>query len=180
MWSLIVILGLIVFAVVLYNRLVYLRNAVRNAWEQIDVQLKRRYDLIPNLVQVVKDSMEYEQETLNQVVNARNAAVSAQTPDQVVAAEQALVPALGRLMAVVEAYPELKAQANIASLMEELSSTENKIAFARQYYNDSVMRLNNAIEAIPTNIIAKMGGFTAEPYFEVPEIEKEPIKVALR
>lgn len=177
---LIIIAVLAVFLAVLYNRLVSLRNAVKNAWQQIDVQLKRRYDLIPNLVEVVKDSMAYEQETLRMVVEARNGAVAAKTPAEVSAAEQVLAPAMGRLFAVMEAYPELKAQNNVASLMEELTTTENKIAFSRQYYNDSVMRLNNAIESVPTNFIASTFNFTSEPYFEVPETEKAAIKVNLR
>lgn len=170
----------VVTLVVLYNKLVTLRNNVRNAWKQIDVQLKRRYDLIPNLVESVKDSMEYEQETLRMVVEARNRAVSAETPAQISAAEQMLAPAMGKLFAVMEAYPQLKAQDNVARLMEELTGTENKIAFARQYYNDSVMRMNNAVETVPTNFIAKSFNFQTEEYFEVPETEKQAVKVNLR
>ncbi len=170
----------VVFGIALYNRLVSLRNNVRNAWKQIDVQLKRRYDLIPNLVETVKDSMEYEQETLRMVVEARNRAVAAETPAQIAAAEQSLAPAMGKLFAVMEAYPQLKAQDNVARLMEELTGTENKIAFARQYYNDSVMRINNAVESVPTNFVASMFGFKTEEYFDVPEAEKAAIKVNLR
>lgn len=177
---LVIAVALVAFVVMLYNRLVTLRNQVRNAWKQIDVQLKRRYDLIPNLVESVKDSMAYEQETLRQVVEARNRAASAETPAQISAAEQMLMPAMGRLFAVMEAYPELKAQANIASLMEELTGTENKIAFARQHYNDSVMRMNNAVETVPANFVAKAFNFQPEEYFEVPDGEKEVIKVKLR
>lgn len=177
---LIIVALVVVMGVVFYNRLVTLRNNVRNAWKQIDVQLKRRYDLIPNLVESVKDSMEYEQETLRMVVEARNRAVSAETPAQISAAEQMLAPAMGKLFAVMEAYPQLKAQDNIARMMEELTGTENKIAFARQYYNDSVMRMNNAVETVPTNFVAKAFNFKAEEYFEVPEVEKEAIKVNLR
>lgn len=177
---LIIIVVLIAFVAVLYNRLVALRNNVRNAWKQIDVQLKRRYDLIPNLVETVKDSMAYEQETLRQVIEARNGAVAAQTPAQVSAAEQVLAPAMGKLFAVMEAYPDLKSQANVGRLMEELTATENKIAFARQYYNDSVMRLNNAVESVPTNFIAGAFGFAREEYFDVPEAEKASIQVDLR
>ena len=181
MTTLLIIFAVIAFvAVVFYNRLVSLRNNVRNAWKQIEVQLKRRYDLIPNLVEVVKDSMTYEQDTLRQVIEARNGAVSAETPAQIAAAEQTLTPAMGKLFAVMEAYPQLKAQDNVANLMEELSGTENKIAFARQYYNDSVMRLNNAVESVPTNIIAKAFNFNIEEYFNIPETEKEPVKVDLR
>lgn len=181
MTTLLVVLVLAVVVVVMfYNRLVALRNNVRNAWKQIDVQLKRRYDLIPNLVESVKDSMEYEQETLRMVVEARNRAVSAETPAQISAAEQMLAPAMGKLFAVMEAYPQLKAQDNIARMMEELTGTENKIAFARQYYNDSVMRMNNAVETVPTNFVAKIFHFQPEEYFEVPDVEKEAIKVNLR
>ncbi|MDB5477920.1 MAG: rane protein [Alphaproteobacteria bacterium] len=178
--ALIILAVIVGFAVILYNRLVGLRNNVRNAWQQIDVQLKRRYDLIPNLVEVVKDSMSYEQETLRQVIEARNGAVSATTPAQIASAEAALTPAMGKLFAVMEAYPQLKAQDNVARLMEELSGTENKIAFSRQYYNDSVMRMNNAVETVPTNFIAKAFNFTAEEYFNIPETEKAPVKVDLR
>lgn len=181
MKTLLIILAILVLVVVIfYNRLVVLRNTVRNAWKQIDVQLKRRYDLIPNLVETVKDSMAYEQEVLRQVIEARNGAASAQTPAQVSAAEQVLAPAMGRLFAVMEAYPELKAQNNVANLMEELSATENRIAFARQYYNDSVMRMNNAVESVPTNMIAKMFSFTTEEYFNIPDAERENIQVKLR
>lgn len=168
------------FIAILYNRLVGLQNNLKNAWNQIDVQLKRRYDLIPNLVEVVKDSMSYEQDTLRQVIEARNGAVTAQTPAQVSAAEQVLMPAMGKLMAVMEAYPQLKAQENVARLMEELSGTENKIAFSRQYYNDSVMRMNNAVQSVPTNFIAKAFNFQEAEYFIIPETEKAPVKVDLR
>lgn len=178
--AIIIISIILLITVILYNRLVSLRNNVRNAWKQIDVQLKRRYDLIPNLVETVKDSMSYEQDTLRQVIEARNGAVMAETPAQIAAAEQTLTPAMGKLFAVMEAYPQLKAQDNVARLMEELSSTENKIAFARQYYNDSVMRLNNTVESVPTNFIAKAFNFTTEEYFNIPDAEREPVKVDLR
>ncbi len=177
---LLILAALAAFVAILYNRLVGLQNNLKNAWNQIDVQLKRRYDLIPNLVETVKDSMSYEQDTLRQVIEARNGAVSAKTPGEVAAAEQVLQPALGRLFAVMEAYPQLKAQDNIARLMEELTATENKIAFSRQYYNDSVMRMNNAVQSVPTNFIAKAFNFKEAEYFSVPEIEKAPVKVDLR
>jgi len=177
---LLIIAAIAVFAAVLYNSLVGLQNNLKNAWNQIDVQLKRRYDLIPNLVETVKDSMSYEQDTLRQVIQARNSAVAAQTPGQVAAAEQVLQPALGRMFAVMESYPQLKAQDNVARLMEELTGTENKIAFARQYYNDSVMRMNNAVQSVPTNFVAKAFGFKEAEYFTIPETEKAPIKVDLR
>jgi LemA protein len=172
---------LIVFWIVgLYNGLVKMRNGVRNAWAQIDVQLKRRHDLIPNLVEVVKDYMSYEQETLQKVIQARGAAIGAQGTAAVAAAENQLTGALKSLFAVMEAYPDLKANQNVQSLQEELTSTENKIAFARQYYNDSVMRLNNATELFPSSIIAGMFNFKQEEFYKVPEEDKEPVKVKLR
>jgi LemA protein len=173
-----VLIGL--FVVVLYNRLVGIRNQVENAWKQIDVQLKRRHDLIPNLVEVVKDYMSYEQETLQQVIKARNSAVQAATPAEAMAAEGVLSGALNRLLAVVEAYPDLKANQNVARLMEELTGTENKISFARQFYNDSVNSLNDSVQSFPSNFIAGMFGFKMGTYFEVPEVEKAPPKVDLR
>jgi LemA protein len=163
-----------------YNGLVALRNQVRNAWQQIGVQLKRRHDLIPNLVEIVKDYMGYEQETLEKVIRARNAALTATDVQGTAAAEGALTGALHSLFAVVEAYPQLKANENVGRLQEELTSTENRIAFARQFYNDLVMRYNTRIQTIPTNIIASMFGFHEEAYFEVPEAEQQPIKVDLR
>jgi LemA protein len=173
-----VLIGL--FVIVLYNRLVGIRNQVENAWKQIDVQLKRRHDLIPNLVEVVKDYMSYEQETLQQVIKARSSAIQAASPAEAIAAEGVLSGALGKLLAVVEAYPDLKANQNVSRLMEELSGTENKLAFARQFYNDSVNSLNNSVQSFPSNIIAGMFGFGMGAYFEVPEVEKAAPKVDLR
>jgi LemA protein len=182
-----IILGIIVaigiILMMLYNRLVGARNQVDNAWRQIDVQLKRRHDLIPNLVEVVKDYMSYEQETLRQVIEARNGAVKASgagSPAAAMQAENALTGALGRFFALAENYPLLKADQTVSRLMEELSGTENKISFARQFYNDSVMSLNNAVQSFPTNVIANMFGFVAGTYFEVPEAEKAAPKVDLR
>ncbi len=171
---------LLVWGVLSYNRLVALRNQVRNAWRQIDVQLKRRHDLIPNLVEVVKDYMSYEQETLQKVIAARNSAVRAANPDQAMAAEGALSGALGKLFALMENYPDLKANQNVGRLMEELSGTENKIAFARQFYNDSVMSLNNAVQGFPTNFIATQFRFEEAHFFEVPETETAVPRVDLR
>jgi LemA protein len=168
---------------VLYNRLVAGKNQVENGWSQIDVQLKRRHDLIPNLVEVVKDYMDYEQETLQQVIAARQGAVNAsKTGDRAgqIQAEGMLGAALGRFFALAEDYPDLKANENVSSLMEELSGTENKIAFARQFYNDSVLAQNTRVETFPSNIVANMFKFTRHPYFEVPEEEKAPVKVDLR
>ena len=180
-WVLVaVIIGLPLWGVALYNRLVGLRNQVKNAWRQIDVQLKRRHDLIPNLVEVVKDYMSYEQETLEKVIQARNQAVSANTPEEAILAEGILGGAMGKLFALMENYPDLKANENVSRLMEELSTTENKIAFSRQFYNDSVMALNNGVETFPSNIVAGLFGFKAAPYFEVPETEMAAPAVDLR
>ena len=175
-----VIVLLLLWFVGLYNRLVGLRNQVKNAWRQIDVQLKRRHDLIPNLVEVVKDYMSYEQETLQKVIQARNSAVAAHNPEEAIPAEGILTGALGKLFALMENYPDLKANQNVARLMEELSGTENKIAFSRQYYNDSVMSLNNAVQSFPSNFVAGMFHFTEATYFEVPEAETAVPKVDLR
>jgi len=180
-WIFIAVIVIVIISIVsMYNGLVNLRNQVQNAWRQIDVQLKRRHELIPNLVEVTKDYMEYEQETLENVIQARNGAVNAQGPEQAIAAEGALSGALGKLFALMENYPDLKANENVNKLMEELSSTENKIAFSRQFYNDSVMGMNNGVETFPANIIASLFGFKQATYFEVPEEEKAVPKVNLR
>ena len=174
---LVVILGWFVAA---YNKLVRFRNQIKNAWHQIDVQLKRRYDLIPNLVEVVKDYMAYEQETLTKVIEARGAALSAKGPAAQAKAEGLLTETLKSLFAVVEKYPELKANQNVASLQEELTGTENKISFARQFYNDSVMTYNNAIQSIPTNFIASFFNFAQEAYFETEPESRAVPKASLR
>ncbi|MBI5905003.1 MAG: LemA family protein [Deltaproteobacteria bacterium] len=163
-----------------YNKLVRLRNQLKNAWQQIDVQLKRRHDLIPNLVEVVKGYMSFEQEPLTKVIEARGAAVSARGPAAQGKAENVLTESLKSLFAVVESYPDLKANRNVASLQEELTGTENKISFARQFYNDSVMTYNNAIQAIPSNFVASMFNFGAEAYFQAGEADREVPKVSLR
>lgn len=166
--------------VVTYNSLVRWRNKVDNSWKQIDVQLKRRHDLIPNLVEVVKDYMSYEQEVLQNVTKARAQAMQAQGPADAAKAENMLTETLKSLFAVAESYPELKANQNVSQLQEELTSTENKIAFARQLYNDVVMAYNNKIQTVPSNIVASVFGFRAREYFEAPEEEKEPVAVDLR
>ncbi len=155
----IVIAALVVAAVGGYNSLVSLRNQVQNAWAQIDVQLKRRHDLIPNLIEAVKGYMQFERDTLTQVVEARAHAISA--PDQAsrVQAENQLTAGLGRLLAVMENYPQLKSDQTVLRLQEELTTTENQLSFARQAYNDLVMRLNTRIEVFPTNLIATQFGF---------------------
>ncbi|MFN2383052.1 MAG: LemA family protein [Gemmatimonadota bacterium] len=182
--GLLIVLGLIIivagWAILVYNGLVSLRNQLKNAWAQIDVQLKRRYDLIPNLVESVKDYMQYEQDVLTKVTEARAGAISAQGPAAQAQAENALTQSLRQLFAVVENYPELKANENVLKLQEELTSTENRIAFARQFYNDSVMRFNTKLQTFPTNLIAGMLGFTAQEFFAADDAEREPVKVDLR
>ncbi|MHB0866913.1 MAG: LemA family protein [Thermoleophilia bacterium] len=175
-----VVVALVGAIIAIYNGFVRSRNRVDNSWKQIDVQLKRRYDLIPNLVEVVKDYMSYEQEVLQNVTKARSQAMQASGPAEAGKAENVLSGALKSLFAVTENYPELKANQNVSQLQEELTSTENKIAFARQLYNDVVMAFNNKIQTVPSNIIAGAFGFKAREYFEVPEEEKEAVKVDLR
>ncbi len=157
------------FGAGIYNGLVRLRNRVKNAWAQIDVQLKRRHDLIPNLVETVKGYAKHEKETLENVTKARSQAVQAggSGVGAQARAEQALSGALGRLMVVVEQYPDLKANQNFLGLQEELTSTENKIGFSRQAYNDQVMRYNTKIQSVPANIVAGMFKFTEEEFFEL-------------
>ena len=166
----------------MYNSLVKRRNQVDNSWSQIEVQLKRRHDLIPNLVEAVKDYMSYEQETLTNVTNARAAAIDAgrRGPEAQAEAENVLTGTLKSLFAVAENYPELKANQNVIQLQEELTSTENKIAFARQFYNDSVLTYNNKIQMFPSNLIAGMFNFTTRQFFETPEAERAVPKVDLR
>lgn len=168
-----VILGLVVLLIFwvigIYNRLVRLKNEIENAWAQIDVQLKRRHDLIPNLVETVKGYATHERETLQRVIEARNMAVGAGSIPEKANAEGALSGALKSLFAVSEAYPDLKANTNFMALHEELASTENKIAFARQFYNDRTLFYNTRIETVPDNIIAGMFHFTRRDYFEVPD-----------
>ncbi len=166
---------LIIILIAMYNGLVRLRNQVKNAWAQIDVQLKRRYDLIPNLVETVKGYMTHERETLEAVTQARNLAQQAASSGAGARskAESGLSSALTRLLVVVERYPELKANQNFLALQEELTSTENKIGFSRQYYNDSVLRYNNKTQMFPSNIIAGMTGFKAEEFFEITVVEEK-------
>ena len=164
----VVLVGLIVMG--MYNGLVSRRNEAKNAWSQIDVQLKRRHDLIPNLIETVKGYMKHERETLESVTRARAGAVSANASGnvhQIAQAEGQLMGALRGFYAVAENYPDLKANTNFLGLQEELTSTENKISFARQFYNDAVMKLNNLIESIPSNIVAAVGGFKRGEFFEI-------------
>ncbi|MFU0799345.1 MAG: LemA family protein [Xylanivirga thermophila] len=169
-WIILAIILLIVFYVIgIYNSLVGKRNKVRNSWAQIDVQLKRRFDLIPNLVNTVKGYAAHEKDTLEKVVQARNKFMSATTPDEMMEANNELTQMLNRLMVVVERYPELKANANFMELQKELSNTEDKIGFARQFYNDTVMSYNTSIERFPNNIIANSFNFKQEPFFRAEE-----------
>ena len=152
--------------------LVRLRNRAKNAWAQIDVQLKRRHDLIPNLVETVKGYAKHESSTLEAVIKARNTAIAANGPGQAAAAEGELSSALSRLMVVVEQYPDLKANQNFMQVQEELTSTENKISFARQAYNDAVMVYNTKTEMVPANIVAGIGKFNAMELFELKDEEQ--------
>lgn len=159
--------AVIVVVIVAYNGLVRSRNQVLNGWNQIDVQLKRRHDLIPNLVEAVKGYVKHEQQTLENVTKARNLAQQAHGRAGQIAAEGALGAALANLFAIAENYPDLKANKNFLDLQEELNSTENRIAFSRQFYNDSVMEYNNARQAFPTVLIATIFNFTEEPYWKL-------------
>jgi LemA protein len=163
---LIIVVAIVGWAVFAYNRLVSLRNQVDNSWRQIDVQLKRRHDLIPNLVEAVKGYMQFERDTLTQVVEARAKAISATDQGARMAAENQITTGLGRLLGVFENYPQLKADENVLKLQEELTTTENQIAFARQSYNDVVLDLNTRIQSFPTNLIADNFGFKAAEYFK--------------
>lgn len=162
-----IVVAVLLAVVAIYNGLIRLRNQVKNAWAQIDVQLKRRHDLIPNLMETVKGYMVHERETLENVTKARTMATQASGAAQAGQAEGMLSQALGRLFAVAENYPDLKANQNFLALQEELTSTENKIGFARQFYNDQVMRLNNKIQMFPSNIVAGAFGFKQEEFFEI-------------
>jgi LemA protein len=163
-----VVLIILAFSLIsMYNRLVKLRNQVKNAWAQIDVQLKRRYDLIPNLIETVKGYMKHERETLEAVTKMRAQAMEASGIEDKAQAEGRLSAALGQFKIAVEAYPDLKANQNFLALQEELTSTENKISFARQNYNDQVLFFNNQTEVFPSNIIAGMFGFKKEVFFEI-------------
>src|SRR3954464_12768113 len=172
-----IVLGLVVlWAIFSYNRLAALREQVRSGWAQIDVQLKRRHDLIPNLVETVKGYAAHESGTLENVVKARNQAVSATTPEQAGQAENMLTQTLGRMFALAEQYPDLKANQNFLELQEELTATEDKVAYARQFYNDSVQNFNTRISTIPAKFFAGAMGYKAREYFETeaPEDREVP------
>ncbi len=173
-----VIAVIVIALIVLYNGLVKLRNRIDNAWAQIDVQLKRRYDLIPNLVETVKGYATHERETLEAVIQARNMAISAQGVGDQAQAENMLSGALKSLFAVSEAYPDLKANQNFLNLQEELTGTEGRIAYARQFYNDTVLRYNTKIQTFPAVVIAGMLRFTEREYFEAEPESRENVQVS--
>jgi len=179
-----IVLGAVVLTILwvvsAYNGLISLRNQTLNGWKQIDVQLKRRHDLIPNLVETVKGVMSFEQTTLIRVIEARNKAISAQGVAEKAAQENMLTGALRQLFALVENYPTLKSNENVSRLQEELSSTENRIGFARQFYNDIATKFNIAQQTFPTNVIANMFAFKASELFEITDAsEREVPKVDL-
>ena len=181
MWIAIVIIVIIVlillWAIATYNSLVDFRNRVKDAWSQIDVQLKRRFDLIPNLVETVKGYAKHESETLEAVIQARNTYVSATTPEAQMKADGDLEKAISKLFALTESYPDLKANTNFQHLQQELTETESKIASARQFYNDTVLLYNNKVEMVPSNIIASIFKFKKETFFEANEAERENVQV---
>jgi LemA protein len=175
---LVVIAVVIIAAIGIYNGLVVLRNRCENAWSQVDVQLRRRYDLIPNLVETVKGYAKHEREVFERVTQARTSAINAGTVKDQAQAENMLSGALKTLFAVAENYPELKANQNFLLLQEELAGTESKIAYARQFYNDMVMKFNAKQQVFPSNIIANMFSFKERDYFEIEEpAAREPVKV---
>ncbi len=174
----VVLVLLALYAIVSYNGLVSLRNRIENAWAQIDVQLKRRYDLIPNLVETVKGYASHERETLDAVIQARNAGMSAQGPHDQAEAENQITGALKSLFALSEAYPDLKANQNFAQLQEELTGTEGRIAYARQFYNDTVYRYNTKVQSFPANVLANTFRFSEREYFQADDESRGPTQVS--
>jgi LemA protein len=172
---LVVLIG--IYLMVSYNGLVALRNRIENAWAQIDVQLKRRYDLIPNLVETVKGYAAHEKGTLDAVIQARNMAMTATGPQDQAAAENMITGALKSVFALSEAYPDLKANQNFAQLQEELTGTESRIAYARQFFNDVVNKYNTKIQSFPAVLIAKRMGFQEREYFEADDDSRGPVQV---
>lgn len=174
---LVIVVAIALYVISTYNTLVRLRNKVKDGWSQIEVLLKRRADLIPNLVETVKGYTKHEEGTLTSVIEARNKAVSATTPEEAIKAEGEMTQALSRLFALTEAYPELKANQNFMELQKSLEETENKITYSRQFYNDNVLNYNNKIEMFPSNIIASMFNFEKAVFFEASEKDREVPKV---
>ena len=180
LWIALGVVALVVLSgIYLFNRLVSLRNRVDNGWSQIDVQLRRRYDLIPNLVETVKGYAAHERELFEHVAEARARAIGASTVGDQAQAENQITAGLRRLMAVAENYPELKASQNFLALQEELTGTESRIAYARQFYNDQVMLLNTRIQAVPSNVVAKVFGFTPREFFDIEDPIRGPVQVDL-
>jgi len=175
-WLIIVIIAVVLFIAYIYNSLIRLRIRVKNAWAQIDVQLKRRYDLIPNLISTVKGYMKHEKSVLEEVTKARTSLMSGSKEKKAKASNQ-ITDALKSIFAVAESYPDLKANENFMMLQEELSGTESKISYSRQFYNDSVMAYNEALQVFPKNLFAKMFGFKHEDFFGTEEKEKKNVKV---
>lgn len=172
-----IIILLVLWVISTYNGLIKLRNKVKNQWSQIDIQLKRRFDLIPNLVETIKGYTKHESETLEKVIQARNTYLSAGTPEEQMKASGELSKVVSKLFALSEAYPDLKANTNFVDMQNTLKDTEDKISYARSFYNDSVMKYNTKIETVPTNIVANMFGFKTEIYFEAEAEAKENVKV---
>jgi LemA protein len=180
LWIALGVVGLLLlYGILIFNRLVRHRNRVENAWSGIDVQLRRRYDLIPNLIETVKGYAAHERELFEEVTEARTRAIAAGSVRDQAQAETDITRSLGRLMAVAEAYPQLRANENFLALQEELTATESKIAFARQFYNDQVMRLNTMIEQFPSLVIARLGGFRQRDFFEAEEDSRGAVAVDL-
>ena len=179
MWIALVVIVvlLLVWLIAVYNNLVSLKMRVKNAWAQIDTQLKRRFDLIPNLVETVKGYAAHEQGTLEKVIAARNTYTSANTVEEKAKANNELTSTLKNIFALSEAYPEPKANENFLALQTELTGTEDKVAYSRQFYNDTVQMYNTAIMKFPNNLVAGMFGHKEEPFFTIDEAEKEPVKV---
>ena len=174
----IVVVILIIWYVTTYNSLINLRNRVKDQWAQVDVQLKRRADLIPNLVETVKGYAKHEKTTLDEVIKARNTFVSAKTPEEEMKNSGELTQALNKLMMLSESYPDLKANENFNSLQNDLRDTEDKISTMRQFYNDTVLKYNNKVETIPSNIVANIAHFKKEVFFEIADADKETPKVS--
>ena len=176
-WAIIFVLGIWIIST--YNTLTALRLRVQNAWRQIDVQLKRRYDLIPNLVETVKGYMQHEQDTLQKVIEARSQAMAAKGVKETAEAQTALTQSVGKIFALMENYPDLKASKNVLDLQEELTTTENQIAFSRQYYNDLVTQYNTKQQVFPSNMLAGFFRFQPSEFFSVPDAEKAVPRVNL-
>lgn len=176
-WIIIILVVLILYIILKFNQLVSYRNRIENAWSQIDVQLKRRYDLIPNLINTVKGYVKHEKETLKELTEARTRFMNAANMTEKAKTTNQISAALKTIFAVAENYPNLKANENFKMLQEELAGTESKIAYARQFYNDNVLSLNEALQRFPTNVIGSLFGFSPREYFKTSEAESKPVKV---